>query len=114
MLLTYSSGVIGLETLTVIGTVLPFSTRGGKSSLTLPVRTTAPPTTFLIAEASVAGVASAGRSVSAGPEPRPAALPARPRKRPRVDWSCLRIDRSAFLLAGAAEISHEILDLFSR
>src|SRR3954447_17443888 len=99
MLLTYSSGVIGLETLTVIGTVLPFSTSGGKSSLTLPVRTAAPPTTFRMAEASVAGVASAGRRVTAGTEPSTAALPARPRKRRRVDWSCLRIDRSAYLLA---------------
>ena len=34
--LTWSSAVIGLSTLTVIGTVLPFSTSGGMSSLTLP------------------------------------------------------------------------------
>ena len=42
--------------MTVIGTVLPFSTSGGMSSLTLPVRTVAPPVTFWIAEASIAGV----------------------------------------------------------
>src|SRR5216683_144824 len=62
MLLTYSSAVIGLVTVTVIGTVLPFSTSGGTSSLTLPVRTGASPATLRMAPASVAGVASAGRA----------------------------------------------------
>ena len=56
-------------TLTVIGTVLPFSTSGGISSLTFPVRTTASPTTVLIADVIVAGVASAGRSVTMGTVP---------------------------------------------
>src|ERR1700730_16642080 len=55
MLLTWSSGVIGLARLTVIGTVLPFSTSGGISSLTLPVLTSAEPTTLRMAEARIAG-----------------------------------------------------------
>src|SRR5712692_6707935 len=97
MLLTYSSAVIGLVTLTVIGTVLPFSTSGGTSSLTLPVRTSASPTTFLMAEASIAGVASAGRSVTMGTAPITAALPARPRNWRRVEFLGLRMGGSAFL-----------------
>jgi len=36
MLATWSASVIGLSTETVSGTVLPFSTIGGNSSLTLP------------------------------------------------------------------------------
>ena len=45
---------------TVTATELPFSTRGGTSSLTLPVRTTAEPVTSRIAAAIIAGVALAG------------------------------------------------------
>src|SRR6266568_729822 len=63
MLLTKSSGAIGLATLTVIGTVLPFSTSGGTSSLTLPVWTMAEPTTSRIAAASISGVARAGSAM---------------------------------------------------
>src|SRR5580692_5918659 len=95
MLLTKSSGVIGLVTLTVIGTVLPFSTSGGMSSLTLPVCTTAEPTTFRIALASIAGVASAGRSVTASI----AALPVRARNCRRVASVGLSIVGYAFLFA---------------
>src|SRR6185312_12492156 len=84
MLFTYSFAVIGLATLTVIGTVLPFSTRGGISSLTLPARTGASPTTLRIAEPSIAGVASDGRNVATGTTPATAALPARPRNVRRV------------------------------
>src|SRR3954468_11156611 len=64
MLLTRSSGLVGLATLTVSGTVLPFSTSGGTSSLTLPVRTTAVPVISRIADAIAAGVASAGRNAT--------------------------------------------------
>ncbi len=83
--------VIGLVTLTVIGTVLPFSTSGGISILTFPVRTTASPTTVLIADVIVAGVASAGRSVTMGTVPITAALPARLRNWRRVEFlrSCI-------------------------
>src|ERR1700722_11779893 len=98
MLLTKSSDVIGLATLTVIGTVLPFSTSGGTSSLTLPGRTTASPTTFLIAAASIAGVARAGRSVTIGTVITTAALPVRPRNWRRVEYSWL-ITGSFFLFA---------------
>src|ERR1700722_6841501 len=111
MLLTKSSDVIGLVTLTVIGTVLPFSTSGGMSSLTLPVRTGAVPTMLRMAVESVAGVACAGRSVTIGTAPATAA-PARPRNWRRVDRSGSRICASLF--AQTCEISHDILDLFRR
>src|ERR1700692_4559771 len=111
MLLTWSSAVIGLDTLTVIGTVLPFSTSGGMSSLILPVRTTAAPTTVRIAAASIAGVACAGRSVTIGIAPITAAPPARPRNW-RRDFRCLRIVGSMLLFAQACKIRHHILDLF--
>src|SRR5450756_1862745 len=114
MLLTWSSAVIGLATLTVIGTVLPFSTSGGTSSLTLPVRTTAPPTTLRIAAASIAGVASAGLSVTAGTAPSTAAPPARPRNCRRVEWSCPCIPYKTLLFAQGCKIGHHILDLFRR
>src|ERR1700690_2476005 len=111
MLFTKSSDVIGLVTLTVIGTVLPFSTSGGMSSLTLPVFTTAAPTTFRIAAASIAGVASACRSVTIGTAPVTAALPASSRNRRRLDWSGLRIPNT-LLFVQRHEIRHDILDLF--
>src|SRR5262249_53687493 len=44
-----SAGVIALSTLTVSGTVLPFSDSGGSSSLTRPFVTGAEPTIFRIA-----------------------------------------------------------------
>src|SRR5271169_1234612 len=111
MLLTWSSAVIGLATLTVIGTVLPFSTNGGMSSLTLPVCIVAVPTTVLIAEAMVSGVAPAGRRLTTGIAPIAAALPASLRKRRRVGPSDLRIVFGAFLFAQRCKIRHNILDL---
>src|SRR4029077_14387894 len=83
MLLTKSSGAIGLATLTVIGTVLPFSTSGGTSSLILPVFTGAPPVTLRIADASDAGVASAGRSGTIGTAPSTGPPPAKATELPR-------------------------------
>src|SRR4051794_23820510 len=101
--------------LTVIGTVLPFSTKGGTSSLTLPVRTTAVPTTSRIAPAIVAGVASAGRSVTIGTVPSTAALPAEARNWRRVAVFGLRIRFSLdHLFAQARKICHDILDLLCR
>src|SRR3954469_20252107 len=91
MLLTWSLSVIGLAMLTVSGTVLPFSTKGGTSSLTLPVRTTAAPATSRIAPAIAAGVASAGHGVAIGRVPRTAALPAEARNRRRVEFFGSRI-----------------------
>src|SRR6516225_11900644 len=91
MLLTWSSGVFGLDTVTVIGTVLPFSTNGGTSSLTLPVRTVALPMTFLIAAVMVSGVAATGRRLTTGMVPIAAAVPAMPRNWRRVEPSDLRI-----------------------
>src|SRR3984893_17163486 len=114
MLLTWSSAVIGLVTVTVIGTVLPFSTSGGTSILTRPACTSAAPTTFLIALASIAGVASLGRNVTIGTTPITAALPARPRNWRREELSDLRIWCRAFLFAQRCEIRHDILDLFGR
>src|SRR5258708_17097170 len=61
-----SPSVIGLSTVTVSGTVLPFSTSGGMSSVTRPDRGVAPPVTSLIAAAIASGVARAdanGRTV---------------------------------------------------
>src|SRR5947209_9882556 len=101
MLLTWSSGVIGLVTLTVIGTVLPFSTKGGTSSLTLPVRTTAAPVTSRIAAAIIAGVAAAGCAATIGTAPTTAAPPVSARNRRRVERSGLSIV-SRFISIGAA------------
>src|ERR1700761_4835577 len=111
MLLTWSSAVMGFAILTVIGTVLPFSTSGGTSILTLPVCTTAVPTTFLIALASIAGVASLGRNVTIGTAPTTAAPPARPRNWRREEFLDRRIWCRAFLFAQRCEIRHDILDL---
>ena len=95
--------------MTVIGTVLPFSTSGGMSSLTLPVCTAASPMTLRIAAASIAGVASAGRMVTIGTAPSTAAP-----RRGRRNWR--RVDSAGsvhrhFLFAQRDEIRHHVLDL---
>src|ERR1700677_4875649 len=111
MLLTYSSDVIGLVTLTVIGTVLPFSTSGGMSSLTFPVFTMAAPTTSRIAVASIAGVASTGGTVITMSAAMP---PARPRNWRRVaSGSCIGSSLLT-LFTQRHQIGHDILDLFRR
>src|SRR5437773_4541662 len=82
------------------------------SSFTFPVRTVASPTTFRIAVVSIAGVASAGRSVSTGTAPSTAAPPARFRNWRRVvsgGW-CMFV----FLFAQRGEIRHDVFDLFGR
>ena len=66
---------------------------------------------FLIALASVAGVALLGRNVTIGTAPINAALPARPRNWRREELSDLRIWCRAFLFAQRCEIRHDILDL---
>src|ERR1700674_1036367 len=55
MALTWVAGVIGLSTATAQGTVLPFSTSGGISSLTLPTFSLASPMTLAIAACISAG-----------------------------------------------------------
>src|SRR5215468_1031575 len=114
MLFTWSSAVIGLATLTVIGTVLPFSTSGGISSLTLPVRTGASPTTLRIAEESIAGVAFTGRNVTIGTAPAAAAPPARCMNCRRVVLASPRIAIAVVLIPKGCKISHDIFDLFRR
>ena len=49
---TYDCSVIGLSTVTVIGTVLPFSAISGRSSLTLPSAGVLPPVNFLISSSA--------------------------------------------------------------
>ena len=73
MAFTWSASVIGLSTLTVSGTALPFSDRGGNSSLTLPVLTRAEPTTLRMASCIATGVARAGSTAMIAARPRPAA-----------------------------------------
>src|SRR5690242_2557023 len=69
MLLTWSASVIGLSTDTVTGTVLPFSTIDGTSSLTLPGSSGASPTNSRIAAAIVSSVAPATGASAATPIP---------------------------------------------
>src|SRR5262245_40894297 len=74
---TWSSAVIGLSTVTSIATELPFSTSGGSRSVTLPLRSAAGPTAFLIAACMVSGVARAsvtGRTVIIPPAKLGAAI----------------------------------------
>src|SRR5580700_8705206 len=74
--LTSSSAVIGLSTETVQGTELPFSTSGGRSSLTLPFLTGASPMTARTASFIISGVAAAGLIESRNSAPAPASAPA--------------------------------------
>src|ERR1700730_8394475 len=69
MLSTWSASVIGLSTDTVSGTVLPFSTIDGNSSLTLPGVTGACPIKSRIASAIAASVAPAAGASEASPAP---------------------------------------------
>src|SRR5256885_1840045 len=80
--LTCWASVIGLSTVTVSGTALPFSMSGGRSSFTLPGVTRADPTTLRMASCISAGVALAGgddRAATHG-----IALGARERLRDRI------------------------------
>src|ERR1700751_5621550 len=114
MLMTGSSAVIGLATETIIGTVLPFSTNGGMSSLTLPARTGASPTRLRSAEVSIAGVASTSRKVTTGSAPATAAPPARCRNVRRVAFAVRRIAIDTVLFPKRCKVSHDVLDLFRR
>src|SRR5262245_46703817 len=72
---TWSASVIGLSTLTVRGTAFPFSDSGGNSSFTRPALTRAVPTILRMASSIAAGVARAGVTAMARPNPTPAATP---------------------------------------
>ena len=71
----------GASTLTVIDTVLPFSTITGRSSFTRPSRSVASPTSSRISPATSAGVARAGVRDASG---RISPAPATTRKRRRA------------------------------
>src|ERR1700738_233878 len=98
----------------VIGTVLPFSTRGGTSSFTLPAWMTSPPTTSRIAAARDSDVAFAGLAVKIGATLMIAVLPATARKRRRVESVLSLIISSLCRFAQGHEIGHDILDLLGR
>ena len=83
--LTCWASVIGLSTVTVSGTALPFSMSGGRSSFTLPGVTRADPTTLRMASCISAGVARAGATAMTDPSPRPAATPPAVFKKSRRD-----------------------------
>ena len=76
MLRTWSACVIGLSTVTVTGTVLPFSTRGGMSRITLPGRTGPSPAKARIAASISTGVPCAGRRTVIDKMPAPLDQPA--------------------------------------
>src|SRR6516162_3365400 len=110
MLVTRSAPLIGLSTVTVSGTVLPFSTIGGNSSFTLPRSIVASPTSARIASSIAAGVAAAGRAN--GARLKPAAVSS---TRRRVGGSGDRwsIKRPS-LIAQRRQEGYHILDLFGR
>src|SRR5262249_41866054 len=66
---------MGLSTLMVSGTALPFSMSCGSSSFTFPAVTRADPMTLRTASCISAGVADASVTVITAPSPRPAAAP---------------------------------------
>ena len=75
MALTWSASVIGLSTLTVSGTALPFSDSGGSSSFTLPALTGAGPPPCGWPPASPRASRARARPRSPPPSPTPAATP---------------------------------------
>src|ERR1700681_3074345 len=115
MALTWSAAVIGLSTETVSGTVLPFSTSGGTSIVTLPLRGGAVPTTFLIAACMVAGVARLDFVATTEASAIPPASRAVPVRKPRrvalifARTSIISIFRALF--AQRHQIGYHILDL---
>src|SRR3954471_3226582 len=88
-----------------MATLLPFSTSGGSSSLTLPAFTVASPTIWRIACFIEAGVASAGRTASARPTPPAAAR----------NWRRVAVAVDALIsVFQRLQIRHHILDLLGR
>src|SRR5262245_36924345 len=99
---------MGLSTLMVSGTALPFSMRGGSSSFTLPGVTRADPMTVRTASCISAGVAEAGFTTLTAANPRPAAAPPATFRNSRRD-----VPRSISVPQGHQE-RHHILDLLGR
>src|SRR5580658_3702072 len=97
--LTYSLAVIGLATSIVSATELPFSTSAGTSSVILPLRIGASPTTWRIARCMVSGVAAAG-SILISAAPNPARPPYSRARRVAPLRSC-SIVRSAIIICAA-------------
>src|SRR5882724_8999795 len=108
MLATWSASVIGLSTETVSGTVLPFSTIGGNSSLTLPRFIAASPTSARIASSIAAEVAAAG--AASGVKPKPAAANRIRRRVGKAPCGPASI-RHPSLVAQRRQESYHILDL---
>src|SRR5215472_9445624 len=106
MLSTCSASVIGLSTDTASGTVLPFSTIDGNSSLTLPGCGSASPTTRRIASFMAASVALAFGA--RGASPAPAAKVSKIRRRVGRGYSP---DCDNMLPAQCHQERHDILDL---
>src|SRR5690242_15962841 len=111
MRLTCSAALIGLSTVTVIGTALPFSTSGGNSRVTLPSCTGASPTTSRIAAAMVAGVARAERGTRIGASAIP---PATARKRRRVVLGSVSRIMLGVLVSQRCQECYHIFDLLGR
>src|SRR5215467_13936889 len=106
MLSTCSASVIGLSTDTASGTVLPFSTIDGNSSLTLPGCGSASPTSPRIASFMAASVAPTGRAAGASPT-----ATAVNRIRRRVGGGCGRDRANILPIAQYHQERHDILDL---
>src|SRR5947209_17690134 len=114
MLLTWSASLIGLSTLTVIGTVLPFSTMGGRSSRTLPWRTTASPTSSRIAALIAAGVACASRIATGRTPPAATMVPPAPSRKSRRFRLNFSIGRCIDSVSQGLQESYHIFDLLGR
>src|SRR6202051_1422754 len=111
--LTYSAAVIGLSTVIVTGTVLPFSTSGGPSIMTLPLRTGAAPTTLRMAASMVAGVARLDFVATTETSVMLAArraVPARKARRVALFFALSSV-MSCVLIAQRHQIGYHILDL---
>src|SRR5262249_34845102 len=119
MAFTWSAGVMGLSTVTVQGTVLPFSTRGGMSSLTLPSLIRASPTTVATAACISAGVAFAGptsREATVQPTARLPAILSASRRVAVLRCPALNVMAllHPLLFAQRCQERHDILDLPGR
>src|SRR5215469_4091851 len=107
MLSTCSASIIGLSTDTASGTVLPFSTIDGNSSLTLPGCGSASPTTRRIASFMAASVALAFGARGASPAPAAKVSKIRRRVGPGCGPDCDDI----LPIAQCEQERHDILDL---
>src|SRR5262245_55909003 len=122
MAFTWLVAVIGLSTVMVHGTVLPFSTRGGMSIFTLPAATFASPITLGTAAFYASGVACAETTVMEVATLLTASAPASVRTSRRVaflSWSMSRdispsLSCASCLLAQRRQERYHVLDLLGR